>query len=203
MEPGMRWCAHNLGQSLGPLGHPFIDTNDFLRRISGVRLKGEVKFHKFDLKEFYMSGLHDDLIKWSSQLVPQQDLTMFKNLCEGILRNHFIRSPLYGQRTWRVKAGGGMGIILSGEIADSSLYVCVEKCFLLLRSTWDRYVIQFYGRFQDDGIIAARCSMVQSVALFSEIRKRAGPFRVECESVSSNSFVFLDVALSKGLDFAE
>lgn len=60
-KPGMRFVAHKIRGILEKHQHLLRDSDHLLSQIRGRRFSSACKIVKFDLKDFYMSGNHDEL----------------------------------------------------------------------------------------------------------------------------------------------
>ena len=104
--------------------------------------------------EYYMSGSHDVLIKFSSKMLDGDDTRQcqYMELLTFILTNQFIQLPGKEARTWRTPSGSGMGMPCSGEVADATFYWLVEH-ELLPEGLLSRFGVVGYYRFKDDFIV--------------------------------------------------
>ena len=210
MAPGMRWIMSCLKPGLLKLPHLIIDSNDFMYKTRNLKLPSTCRFLKFDIKDYYMTGSHADLVKLSSLLVEQTHREDFSLLTEAVLTSQYICSSSSSShssssssssgKTYKVRSGAGMGMLASGHIADASFYSLVEKTFVLLASTRRKYGLFFYCRFKDDifTIFDAGNGLDGIREFLNEFKKRSKPFVINMDAVSRHGCQMLDLVVSVG-----
>ena len=183
---------------LSQLPHLVINSADFMRKTENLRLPHVCRFMKLDIKDFYMSGSHEDLVTYSSLCVDQEVRSDYTILSKAILASQYVSCS--GKDIYRVKSGAGMGMLAPGHVADSAFYSMVEAPFVLTTSTRRKFGLFFYARFKDDiFIIFDASSGVEKMRDFvCEFRKRSGPFILKMESVSRHGCQMLDLFVSVG-----
>ena len=113
-----------------------------------------------------------------------------------ILKTQYVINR-HTNTTVRVKVGSGMGLGCSGEVSDNDVLQRVEIPFLLLPAVRQRYGILFYGRFKDDALLIATCSLHDLNELLAEIDTRADHFKVTIDEQSSLGVTMLDVKIGR------
>lgn len=69
MLPGMRWVAIELSPALRDFKHLIKDSLELATRLRDVKFVWlDIKLFKFDVREFYMSGLHKDPVARTSKM---------------------------------------------------------------------------------------------------------------------------------------
>ena len=116
----MRWVAKILGDTLRCLPHVLRDTDHLLQSLSSVVVPADAILLKFDIKEFFMSGKHRQLIEESSKNVPQEIRDGFYFMLQCIIKNQVVEVE---DHHWHVLIGSGMGLICSGGIRHFLLRV--------------------------------------------------------------------------------
>eukprot|EP00959_Pyramimonas_sp_CCMP1952_P467524 9491775-Pyramimonas_sp.AAC.1 len=102
--------------------HILRDTHDLLKQLGHVEVGAGDVFVRFDIKDFFMSGSHQELVDESSELLDDaDDKRIYKILLLAILRNQLI-SAEGTDRLWKVELGTGMGLLCSGEVADAAFH---------------------------------------------------------------------------------
>ena len=195
MGPGMRWVAKILGDTLRCLPHVLRDTDHLLQSLSSVVVPADAILLKFDIKEFFMSGKHKQLIEESSKNVPQEIRDGFYFMLQCIIKNQVVEVE---DHHWHVLIGSGMGLICSGEVSDISFYELAEKRYAVAPAVQTRNHIHWYGRFKDDGLIIISGDFRSRKAFLNEFQRLAKPFEISIECMSRDSVDMLDVTLYKG-----
>jgi hypothetical protein len=197
LRPGMRWISETLRPGLLQLPFLVKNTRDLLDQVELARIDISDKFVKLDIKDYFMSGVHSDIVKASSELVGLETRPAFSMMLQCILRNQYIKlQDVDG--TWKTSVGSGMGVPCSGEVSDAAFYCMVERDFIYPRSPRVQHVLKFYARFKDDALVILGGDLDQRCAFVEEYRARAAFFKIKVESVSTWSVTMLDVRLFKG-----
>ena len=133
-----RWFS----QALESIHHLCKDTRDLLAKLSKVPAPCNCYFAKWDVKDFYLSGSHGDLVQ---AVLPRLDksLRSFSELTRWLLlNNQFVQ---WGSECYRIERGSGMGLTFSGSLADLAFDTVVES-----KIDKNRLGILAYFRFRDD-----------------------------------------------------
>ena len=178
----------------------YYDSQDLIRQLRGVAVHEDDRFLKIDIKDYFMSGDHHQLVHHSSEaLEDPQTRQAYQTILGAILRNQLISVEGVRDRLWTVEWGTGMGLMCSGDVSDTAFHYMVEDAFITDAGVRRRYGVTFYGRIKDDifiildGIVHAR----QWGALVREMRVRSQFFKLKVESLTSVSAIILDVELKK------
>ena len=200
-RPVMRLVASMLQERLRKLPHLLRDTDDLLCKLRRHKIPHHHRIIKIDIKDYFMSGEHDNLISNSSELIDPERRSCFKDLLRPILAHQYVRLDGDTDCAYRVVTGSGMGMLCSGEVSDAAFYSMAERRTVLLPHFRRRFQISFYGRFKDDIILVCGARKEELRNLLEEMRASAGEFRLQVESVSAHSAVMLDIELFKGPPF--
>jgi hypothetical protein len=147
---------------------------------------------KFDIKEFYLSGSHNDLAAAVCSLFSGEEALFVRHLVAFLLQYQFVEFDL--DTHMQVVQGSGMGMRHSGSISNAAFLADFELPLLRDR---DRCGIQAYCRFQDD-IVAAVKSPQHCVPLTEMlVEKSSSMYRVEKETFSLVGVPFLDLFVFK------
>ena len=130
MLPGMRWMTKLLHPTLSQLPHLLVNSADFMRKTTNLRLPSACRFMKLDIKDFYMSGSHKDLVSYSSLAVDPSVRDDYILLASAILESQYVTSDAL-PGAFKVCSGAGMGMLASGHVPDSAFYYMVEKPWAL------------------------------------------------------------------------
>ena len=199
MAPAMRLLSSFLTPILRSFPHILKDSEHFLVQLSTVHVPDGYKIVKFDIKDFFMSGLHADLLNETTSLVPEgAKRDVFRALLDEVLRSQHVRLVNHNNAAWRVMVGSGMGIVCSGEVSDAAFLKMAEIGFILDPSTRTKYSILHYSRFKDDGLIILGGSSASRLEFMREFKRRSRFFKIVVESISETCATMLDVSLFKG-----
>ena len=112
---------------------------------------------KIDIRDFFMSGEHNDLLRHAMKGFDQTHRTELGDLLDHILTTQYVDYGMCdGGRTGpcaQVKIGSGMGLICSGEVSDFCFLELVDKPSVLNPLIREQYEVHFYGRFKDDMLV--------------------------------------------------
>ena len=98
----------------------FQRTDDLIAQIRSINgsLPKRIRIWTADVKEFFMTGKHSDLITRSFRHIENVSLRQaLENLLEVILYHQYVASPLLPNEL-KVISGSGMGNRHSGEVSD-------------------------------------------------------------------------------------
>ncbi len=198
--PMGRWLNYVFRENvLSRYPHICKDSDDFLKRIEHVNVDATDLLIRIDVEEFFMSGEHPILAEEAVSMIKKEtcNVKLSKLVDRAVLfllDNQFVHSDLLPGRLFKVRYGSGMGTVFSGDLSD--------VCFLSLCEIWalrnlQRFGIKSYSRFKDDIFVIA--SGFESFRDFlTELRKRAGPFRLTVEEYSYDWACMLDLRIFKG-----
>ena len=192
------WIADVLRPHLQRHPHILRDSQHLLAQLRGVHVPATAKFIKFDIKDFFMSGDHAQLIHESSKPLDGSLLSAFRIILGAVLRNQLVAIDGVDNRAWNVAVGTGMGLLCSGEVSDMAFYYMVEHLFLDNERIRSKFGILYYGRFKDDGLLIVDCATMVSARLVAVMKLKSRFFRISVESVSWDECNMLDVTLYKG-----
>ena len=178
------------------------DSFCFARKLDHSQISTGAKFIKVDVKDFFLSGEHSEIVEISSQAVSLEFRDHFKQLCSMILRSQYVtidaKSP---SEAWQVCRGTGIGLSCAGDLSNTVFALLVETPFITRPQVRARFGIEVYSRFMDDILMVVRDSGRQSrFELADELRSRARFFQLELE-VRSTSVKFLDFDIFFGERF--
>ncbi len=200
-KPAMRWVAHVCPQRVTSLPHMLRDSRELVNIINERSFPDNAKFLKADVKDFFMSGEHKDLIECCSNEIEDSSLkNAFRDIASFIVSNQFI-SLKDCEKIHKVKIGTGMGLVCSGEMSDLCFYSLSEKHWSTDRKVMDDHEIYLYVRFKDDILMIVNGESRMWLKYFHEMKNRSKFFVVEMESSSDQSVVMMDVEIFKGPKF--
>ena len=199
MASGMQFNRFLPGRQLKKLDHLVRDSKKFASKVSTTVVSLSALFVEHDLKDYYLSGTCDELANISAQILPMDEQLTYKKVCRTIIDNQFIDSDFFPGRVWKVRRGCGMGMLASGEIADSVFYILTERDFLLNCECRDRFGIHFYFRFRGDLWMCLEDKGPENrFQMMNEIKRHSQFFEVKCMAVSRAISSFLDIHIEKG-----
>lgn len=157
-----RW----LGRIVSRADHLCKNTADLLCKLRTKKFNSRCCLSKFDVKEFYMSGEHHDLIASISHLFDPDIRAAAVEMLWLVLSCQFVRR---GNDIYRVQVGTGMGQIHSGNLADVAFWQIVEKHIV-----WSDFNVLCYLRFRDDVLVVTEATC-QADIFYELLQKRARP----------------------------
>ena len=196
MKPGMRYVAHVLKPILKGLPHILRDSDHLIAMIRGRRFPNTSKIVQFDIKDFFMSGSHNDLASSCARLVSPEVRRGFTKMLQMILRNQYVVLDKSAETAYHTKVGSGMGMLCSGEISDACFYDLAEKEWACNQAVCARHGILFYARFKDDGFFIVDGLPEVWYEFAWEFKRRARFFEVIFD-VSHEDFNFLDLTFER------
>lgn len=181
------------------LGHLCESTNDLLEKIKHVELSSSdprPRVARFDVVNFFMEGSFEELSDGLFLDQPPQRRSALQHAVQHLLVHQYVESPEL-QQCFQVLRGGGMGMMISGEISDLCYYRKVERSFACVPSVQRRFGISSYLRYRDDVVV-----VYDSTPLFCQFlqlyrQKLAPTYQVTFEGVSFDSIPMLDLSLGR------
>ena len=169
------------------------DSAQFLERISTIPVSSDTKIYKVDVKDYFMSGDHSELVnnnrKTLRRFLSDKALaTAIVDLEDHILSEQYVKDMVLPGRVWIVKQGSGMGL---------------SKNQTLTRDIGRHFGLVSYFRFKDHITFALAASPQRRAEFFDLMRSRMEFVKIEVESVTSSTNLdpwtqFLDVELGFG-----
>ena len=198
--PAYRWIASLLRPYLDSRQHLLRDSFAAFDKLRSIRLPKNIRFYRYDLEDFFLSGSHGELTRLCAEVVDLQYRDAFIKVCGYVLANQVVTVENYEAGVWLVKTGSGMGLSCSPEIANTAFDRLVEtRITRQLRSSCS---VVLYVRFMDDGLILGCGPRGTQIKFFETLRQAAnGIFRIIVESVSEQECTFLDLRVHKGQGF--
>jgi hypothetical protein len=204
----MRYVSNILSPLLKNLSHLLINTEAIIAQISHIVVPRSSFLYKFDVKDYYLSGKHEDLANIVERFVAERSSSFAESKAVGVL-TYTILNEQYVQTTQRVVSdskvsyvkkvykvciGSGMGLLFAGDVSDVVYYEHVEKPFLLAADS----TLVYYARFRDDVFMILNGPGPSRHALIRNYLSRNSIFKIELESTSYDTCSFLDLNLYKG-----
>ena len=180
--------------------HLIKNSNDFMSKLSCVKLPVNFRFLKLDIKEFYMSGSHPLLSSKSALAVDPSLREDYCLLASAVLNSQHVT---HDSGVYRVLSGAGMGLAASGHVADATFYHHAEKDFVLEPSIRTTYGLFFYARFKDDIFLVFETpdddiSVIRKFLV--DFKAKCDPFVISMDSISRRCCQMLDLCVSVGAD---
>ena len=152
------WAASVMKEQLSKVKHIATSTSDVIKAIKSVDLEPGDMLLKADVAQFYMSGDHHRLAKYTSQFVPSHLRDVMFDAVLFILDNQYVDHEPDLRQVKKVSLGAGMGLNLSGEVADIAFLLEREatfifddaRCLTFDPETVRKYGIKTYVRYKDD-----------------------------------------------------
>ena len=199
LKPGMRWVTSLISPALKN-SHMIRDSFHLVDILQRRPLPPNSIFLRFDIKEFYMSGEHSELISRCAGYVPLASRAAFSSMTEFILGSQYVTVPGRPDHCYKVTTGSGMGLSCSGALSDLTFYDLAEV-WATAESTKIQYEVWLYCRFADDGLIVCANKPELYSAFVAGLRSRARFFQLEFDAPTVDAITFLDLKLSFGSRF--
>ena len=197
MAPAMRYLMSLLRPWLD--SSPFLlrDSNHFINRIQKIKISDEAILVKADIKEFFMSGLHTEIIQHSSKVVEQDRRHIYIELLSCLLRNQFVCADDAAAEVAKVLIGSGMGLACSGHVSNAAFWSSVESGYIDSDIHTIPAGLTFYGRFMDDLLLVLDGERSARQEFLRQFRLKSKVFEIKFEAIAKECS-FLDVSLHRG-----
>ncbi len=185
-----------LSPILRELPHLCWCSEDVVRLIRSAKVGPRSILLKYDIKEYYLSGAHDELARRSSGLLSGPISGWLRGCLDWLLGFQFVRFRPEVQAHLHVQLGSGMGMRHSGAVADAAFYDLVERDLLSSESR-QQHGISVFARFRDDIFV-----VLSDISLCPQFDKAlvslARPlYVVQKESYSLVGCCMLDLRITK------
>ena len=181
--------------------HMLRDSEHLCSELENLDLSDQDVLYRIDVREFYMSGTHKDLVAEVSSIFSGVMKTLISRVLEFLLFYQFVTCDLLPGRFWQVLTGGGQGTTFAGALADCCFWVLAERRFALLPSVRSRALIKHYSRFKDDIFVVAAPNLGW-LAFWLEFLARARFYKMQYDKVSQTEVTMLDLRVFKGERFS-
>ena len=195
--PMMRFLGRYLRAEVNKHGHIIRNTRHLIESLSKIRIGSMCTLVKLDIKDFFMSGRHDDLVRAVEKCFTDDFGRTLAAVTRFLLANQYIDNEAEGSELFKVDIGSGMGCIHSGDLSDLCFYVLVECGYILDPGIREALGIVAYFRFKDDILLVMNCDEDGVQECVESIRQRAEYFIVTIDEISTTSVDMLDITLSK------
>lgn len=197
----MRLVSKILQQPMKANNHLIKDSRIMINMRLTTQSPHDVCCMKFDISEFFMSGVHSELAEHASSIVDPSIRSDFMHLIEVIIGSQYVAMPGDKNHIVQVKRGTGMGFVCSGEASDTVFLCLAELPWAVDANAQKPFGISGYWRFKDDGLIMIRGSTQSRMEGFSKFKALAGVFKVTLEVFSRSEVTFLGLRIFKGPKF--
>ena len=194
-----QWLIDQLSPELKPYPHIIFETDEVLTHLRSVVAGPDDFFVRLDVRDFFLSGVHSDLVDAVFMGMPSTPkTTLMKDVLWFLLDHQYVAIPeLFDDRLWRTVIGSGMGLPHSSVISDLALLNLAEKSLL---PTVHTYGVKLFLRYRDDVLVIGQHRQLFR-SFFDTYRSEAAFFEVKVDEFSSNgSVTFLDVLIKRGGD---
>ena len=201
LNPMLKLQSRFIRHELDKYSHLVKDSRAMVRLLTSVQVPPRALFVKYDIKEFYMSGDHNDLARDATSVLDGDVRGLLRESVLATLATQYVEVPGAPNRVWRVEVGAGMGWMSSGDIADSAFLTRAEIPFALRRDSWGPVGLLAYARFRDDGVFVFDGDGSKREARVKFLRgfvRAAGYFDVVFDSFARDSLQVLDLLFWKG-----
>jgi hypothetical protein len=156
-----------------------------------------------DVCDFYMSGDTQQIADDASAVFEDPfEKNLVRDVLVFLLDSQFIVSDLLKGRVWKTLKGAGMGLIMSGPVADCALFTRCERCWAADPMAMLQHKIQAFFRFRDD-IWILGCDKDLIKKYYWKMAELAGYYKLECVQFSRSAVAMLqiDVCIENGRFF--
>ena len=130
LTPAMRFISWCIKPVLDGLPHIARDSAHLVDILSKISLPTNCRFYKIDIRDFFMSGLHYDLVDLRQKRIPEEHRSTFKKIAAFILDSQYVSLMAKPEICWKVKIGSGMGVACAGDISNLAFSELCERGFL-------------------------------------------------------------------------
>ena len=111
---------------------------------------GPNSFFKLDIKDFYLSGTVEQLVKDATFGLHDDRKKLAVLVLEFILSEQYVQSKWFPNRVWKSTVGSGMGLVHSGEVAELAFFSICERGLVDTEASRQLHGLEAYWRFRDD-----------------------------------------------------
>jgi hypothetical protein len=178
------------------LSHIAWSSEDVQKHVAEAKVSTSSILMKFDVKELYLAGEHEQLSSRASRLLEGSTAKWARDCLDVILGEQFVRFRPETGSNLQVVRGSGMGMRHSGSVSDAAFHDLVEIDLLSETSRKDNGV-ELYVRFRDD-ILVVLANPKFCTGFFSKLISLASSmYEVERECFSLVSTTMLDLRVYK------
>ena len=200
LKPGMRYISWCLQPALARIPWLLRDSFDFVERLRRRTFPSNTIMIRLDIREFFMTGRHDDILSSCSGVVTESHQKSFGEMCRFVLGSQYVVPPFPTEEAYKVSVGTGMGLSCSGDLSNICFYVKAEKGYVDSVAVRSECLVWEYLRYMDDVWMAAHDGPGWH-KFVSELVHRASPFEVQIEETSKESVQMLDLRVYAGGGF--
>ena len=167
------------------------DSRHAVNEIRGAPCPAGYKLFKLDVKDFYMSGTYDELMRTISDSLskhPQGNLLV--RAIGFLLKNQFVRTHAGSESMYRVIEGAGMGLPFSGHLSDYA-FMCKVEFFTNSPAVRRRFHVAHYWRYRDDILIVMDEGTEFSDTFIKIVKEKSGYYKLKSEE-EGNTVSFLE-----------
>ena len=188
-------------------------SRDVIKRASGTKISSKSCFVKLDVKDFFLDGSHEEIVKACRKCVERAiasghifpgiqegeslDVEVFVEVLEFLLHNQYVHAGVENV-VHRVVRGSGMGMKHSASVSSVCFYELVEHD-LCSPEALTEAKISLYVRYHDDILVIGENSKDTK-----NFYTRVTQFALTCYQITLDDYSLvgvqmLDIFLYKGL----
>jgi hypothetical protein len=155
------------------------------------------RFLQIDIKDYFLSGSHDDLVEYSSRHCKRSHVREFRDFMSASLNNQLVSHACRGvTKYYKCVQGSGMGLTASGEVSDCAFLELVEVPLLLSGALARDHGVVGYWRFKDDILLLLDVPDVDFhvSSVMKKMKEHSKAFKLK-QVACSRCVDFLDVTL--------
>ena len=198
-KPLLKYYAEQLKFSLRQFPFLLRDTPDFLQKLPLRSIFScNARWIQIDIKDYFLSGNHEDLIQYSSMHCSVTHRREFRNCFELVLSNQIVSVKADNDSLLHFQCirGSGMGLTSSGEVSDCAFLQMVEVPLICSSLLAREHGLRGYWRFKDDIICLIDVPNPDHHAreIFRKMKERSKEFKLKQVAVA-RQVDFLDVTV--------
>ena len=130
--------------------HLVINTPGLVALIQSLHLEEGDMLVKADVKDYFMSGSHQQLAEHASQFTHDKFKSDVFEATLFLLHHQYVNYDEEDASMFGVQEGAGMGLNASGDIADAAFVIDRERSFILQPHIIEKYAVKLHVRVKDD-----------------------------------------------------
>ena len=150
---------------------------------------------KEDIKDFFMTGEANELIKPCVEAVQKGYKKPMQEALEFLIENQFVQIP-DEDRAWRVRRGSGMELPNSGDVFDIA-YLMNDRKFSVNGEIIKNYDVNAYYRYKDDMVLIINNTGSNVPRVWYKLKICAAPFEIKLESIAQDGCIMMDTKFYK------
>ena len=188
-----KWVLTVLKQSLRRLPHLVKDSASLVRDLRAM--KGDFNGHcfsKIDVKDYYLCGRFRLLAETAANAASEgREEACMEAVVYFLLDNQFVESKLIPGKLWKATKGTGIGLLMSGELADWCFWWLLERRCMRSEFLAHHGIVRWW-RYRDDILLMSKGS-INGEAF--QLEKTCSVWPLKLEEVNQPVMRYLDITV--------